>query len=184
MKNLDIDKEKVFENFKKNLNSGRAVATGIGIFLGIFKNKEILLRLREEKDSLYGKDLSGKFELIGGGVEIKDFEEDYITVIINVIERELEEEAGLKFKKSLGLIPLLPAWLLKNNLIDLAFVTLVRWENIEETNEFKEKLSKGSVRFFNTLGLGKVNFISPRMKFLAGQASSFKEYIESLTPKN
>ncbi|MBU0546778.1 hypothetical protein KKA72_01125 [Patescibacteria group bacterium] len=65
--------EKILENCRKNLKRRRAVATGIGVFAAVMQEGKILLRLRKEQGSLYGKDLSGSWELPGGGVELNDF---------------------------------------------------------------------------------------------------------------
>ena len=95
---------------KKNLDRGRAVATGIGVFAAFIKMGEkadgfssasqILLRRRLEKDSFLGQDLSGKWEMTGGGVELAHFGEPYQVAILETLLQELEE-AGLKMAAAL-----------------------------------------------------------------------------------
>ena len=151
-----IDVEEVLRNCRKNLDKGRAVATGIGVFAAIFEQKslpdriaftfpyKIFLRKRIEKESLYNKDLSGNWELPGGGVEIGDFGDDptdYMKAVFNTLQRELMEEGGLELTKMESPLLMLPAWLLKGNLIDLAFIVLIPRGFVRETPRFQEKLS-------------------------------------------
>jgi len=171
------EKEKIIESCRNNLASGRAVATGIGLFaLVINSYQQVLLRNRAEKGSLYGKDLSGKWELPGGGVDLDDFPKktvNYQEVISNTLTRELKEETGLELLKS-SQLTFLPAWLYKDGLIDLAFVTVINWDRIRETEEFSKKHSAGEVSFFSMELLKKKedypNIVSPRMRFLVQEA--------------
>jgi len=86
------------------LKKGRAVATGIGVFAVVVKEGAPLLRRRIEEDSLYGQDLSGKWEMTGGGVELPQFKvklgpeslSNYQQSIFVCLQQELSEEAGLK----------------------------------------------------------------------------------------
>ena len=162
-----------FDNLVKN----RAVATGIGLFaLVIDPYQQVLMRMRAEKGSLYGQDLSGNWELPGGGVDLDDFPEEagnYQGVVFNTLARELQEETGLLLSESFQPI-LLPAWLRKDGLIDLAFVTVIGWDSIRETEEFAEKHSAGEVEFFSMELLKKeedyLNIVSLRMRFLVQEA--------------
>jgi len=172
-----VENEEILANCRKNLLKDRAVATGIGLFaLVVNSTQQVLLRNRVEKSSLYGKDLSGKWELPGGGVNLDDFPEEvgnYQDVVFNTLARELREETGLELLKSFR-PTLLPAWLRKDGLIDLAFVTVISWDKIERTEEFAEKHSVGEVGFFSMELLRDekdyLNIVSPRMVFLVQEA--------------
>lgn len=172
----EVNKSKVLENCGKNLDKGRAVATGIGIFTAVVKDKKILLRVRQEKGSLYDKDLSGNWELIGGGTEIKDFDDHYTGAIFHTINRELPEESGLLLN-SLGIpIAMFPAWLCKNDIIDLAFVVLLPWNKVQETDQYWKLLSSGQLGFFTKEEADKLNIVSPRMKRMISDAFSMIGY--------
>jgi len=168
-----IEIEKVAGKCKENLDKGRAVATGIGVFAALMKDGKILLRVRQEKGSSYNQDLSGKWELVGGGVEVNDFEEAYWSAVFHTLKRELAEEAGLAINSLSTLTPMLPAWLCKNNLIDLAFVMPIPWKSVWETDDFTKKLVVGELKFFGAEEIEKIEFVSPRMKFLAERALAF-----------
>lgn len=177
----------VLDECKRNLDRGRAVATGIGIFTvlidmeekaeGYERSFKFLLRRREEKGSLFGKDLSGKWEMTGGGVEIDHFEGHqsgpYQLAILNALRQELEEEAGLVFPTAFPRHSfLIPAWVFNavKGIIDLAFVMPVPWKWVKETSDFKDKLESGEVRFFRPYELDQVEIVSPRTKFLIKEA--------------
>ncbi len=163
---IKIDKEKIVENVKKNLKRKRAPATGIGNFAAVNKGKEILLITRKERGSIiYGLDLTGKKELPGGGVDLEDFTGDYQEVIFNSLKRELREETGLELIK-LEKIAMLPAWLGKEGLIDLAFVVVIPWEHVKETPEFKELYKAGEANFYKREDIEKLEITSMRMKFM------------------
>ena len=125
-----------------NLGRGRAVATGIGVFLVVVNEKgDPLLRRRLEKDSLYGQDLSGKWEMTGGGMELSHFEQAdsqepavsrYQRPALQALAQELEEEAGLKLDDNEWFpLVMVPAFLCRKyerdgnprTTIDLAFST-------------------------------------------------------------
>ena len=170
-------KEKILANCQENLRKDRAVATGIGLFAAVINPVgEILLRNRAEKGSLYGEDLSGKWELPGGGVDLLDFPRDpknYQGVIFKTLERELREETGMELI-NLFQPNLWPAWLYKDGLIDLAFVTVVSWNEVMETEKFADKLSAGEIGLFSMKYIMEKdnypNIISPRMRSLVKEA--------------
>lgn len=168
------DIEKTLINCRKNLRKGRAIATGIGIFVAAIVDGKILLRKRVEQDSLYQKNLSGKWELPGGGLELLDFPQDpsdYQKAVLNCLAREMKEETGFNLA---DLNPaLLPAWLSKEGLIDLAFVSSV--VKISETARSKEMLRNNEIAWFDTDRINKVDITSPRMKFLIQQAINYRQ---------
>jgi len=52
---MEDTKERILAECRKNLERGRAVATGIGLFVAMVnEEKKVLLRRRLEKDSLLG----------------------------------------------------------------------------------------------------------------------------------
>jgi 8-oxo-dGTP pyrophosphatase MutT (NUDIX family) len=162
-----INPSEVLKNCQKNLDRNRAVATGIGVFARIINSEnKVLLRRRKEKDSLFNKDLSGKWELPGGGVEISDFSEDYLTAIPSTLERELKEEVGLELISDCLEVILRPAWLGKDGLIDLAFVIDVPEGIVMETPAFKEMIANNEIRWFTWQEARELEFISQRMKFM------------------
>lgn len=162
-----MDEEKIIENCKKNLGRGRAVATGIGAFAHVIKNRGTLMRLRTEQGSITGQDLSGNWELPGGGVELQDFNgQNYQSAIFNTLKRELREETGLEIVSFPDPVLLLPAWLGKKDLIDLAFTAYLSWGNVKETPEFHRLLAEGKIKFFPAEEIESLNITSPRMKFL------------------
>jgi 8-oxo-dGTP pyrophosphatase MutT (NUDIX family) len=129
---------------------------------------KILVRRRKEKDSLYGQDLSGKWELPGGGVEIFDFDEgDYQSAISSTLDRELMEEAGLEIDYDGLVLNLLPAWLGKDGLIDLAFMIEIPVHMVRKTPTFEKMMDNNEIRFVTIEEARKIEFVSKRMKFLA-----------------
>ncbi|MFZ2390450.1 MAG: NUDIX hydrolase [Minisyncoccales bacterium] len=163
-----INPSEVLKNCQKNLDRNRAVATGIGVFARIINSeRKVLLRRRKEKDSLFNEDLSGKWELPGGGVEISDFsEEDYRSAVISTLERELMEEVGLELLCPCLQVVLRPAWLGKDGQIDLAFVVDMPKDITAETPAFKEMIANNEIRWFTWQEAHELEFISKRMKFM------------------
>lgn len=173
----------------ENLGRGRATATGIGVFAAFIKMEEkiegfprrsqVLLRRRLEQDSLYGQDLSGKWEMTGGGVELDHFGEPYQVAIVAALLQELQEEAGLKMAAALPRhFFLIPAWIYNSvrGVLDLAFVVPIPWRYATETDEFRQKLESGEVRFFYSEELGKIEIVSPRTRNLINQALEYAEH--------
>ena len=158
------------------MGKGRAIATGIGTFLAVYDiDKKILLRTRMEKGSdIYDKDLSGKWELPGGGVELNDFEDSCGDAIVSTLTRELLEEAGLKLIELPRPIQMYPAWLKKDNIIDLAFVVpmFFRGDWVEITKSWSDLKEKNLIRFFSMEEVKKIEITSPRMRFLIETAFS------------
>lgn len=161
--------DKVLNNCGKNLERNRAVASGIGIFARIeTPDGKILVRRRSEKDSLYGQNLSGKWELPGGGVEVFDFdEEDYQSAISSTLDRELMEEAGLEIDYAGLVLNLLPAWLGKDGLIDLAFMVEIPQHMTRKTPAFEEMMDANQIRWVTIEEARKIEFVSKRMRFMA-----------------
>jgi 8-oxo-dGTP pyrophosphatase MutT (NUDIX family) len=172
--------EKIIGNVEKALKEERGVATGIGIFGAIFEKNKILLRRRVEKESLiYRQDLSGKWELVGGGVELSDFGEEYQSVIKNTLVREVKEEAGLEIDVEKVPIVLLPAVLKrssiqKQGLIDWAFVVPIDYGVTRETEEYKRKLETGEICWFAVDEIDTVEIVSERMKYLIKLAIDYR----------
>lgn len=164
-----LNKEKVLENCKKNLDRDRAVGTGIGVFARIeTPDRKILVRKRNEHGSLFGQDLSGKWELPGGGVEISDFDEgNYLSAISSTLDRELMEEVGLAIDYSGLVLNLLPAWLGKDGLIDLAFMVEIPQYMTKGTQAFNEMLDANQIRWVTIEEARKIEFVSKRMRFMA-----------------
>ena len=163
-----INPSEVLKNCQKNLERKRAVASGIGVFARIINSeRKVLLRRRKEKDSLFHEDLSGKWELPGGGVEISDFsDEDYRAAIPSTLEREIREEVGLELLSDCVDVVLRPAWLGKDGQIDLAFVVDVPESLVMETLAFKELIANNEIRWFTWQEAHELEFISRRMKFM------------------
>jgi 8-oxo-dGTP pyrophosphatase MutT (NUDIX family) len=159
----------ILENCRKNLENGRAVATGIGIFGRVITDEGMLLRRRTEKDSLYGKDLSGKWELIGGGVEVIDFGTDYQSAIRTALQREFAEEAFLALDIKFLDILLRPAWLGKNGIYDLAFAVDIPTKMLLSLPGHRKLLEKGGLQWVPISKLEEIEFVSSRMKYLATQ---------------
>jgi 8-oxo-dGTP pyrophosphatase MutT (NUDIX family) len=174
-----LEIQKIEEKVRDALRKGKGIATGIGIFAAIFKENSILLRRRVEKGSLiYGKDLSGKWELPGGGVELTDFGEDYQSVIKHTLVREIREETGLEIDIEKVSVVLLPAILKKSsieklNLIDWAFVVPMDAKLTRETEEYKRKLEKGEICWVPINEIDRLEIVSERMRYLIGIAINF-----------
>lgn len=181
--------EQILAEAKANLERGRAAATGIGVFVAVIRREEgyqgedgspapkpvvnILLRRRQEKGSLLGDDLSEKWELPGGGVELADFEVgDYISAVLNALRRELREETGLEFSWKSSTIQLLPAWIFNRDrgIIDLASVTVLPFSMFDMTQDYRTKQDRGEVKFFPIKDLGRIEIVSPRMRYLINAA--------------
>jgi 8-oxo-dGTP pyrophosphatase MutT (NUDIX family) len=167
---------------RKNLVRGRAIATGVGAFAVIAYESElgrqVLLRRRKEKDSIiYEKDLSGKWELIGGGVDISDFvsgQDGYLGSVTAAIRREAKEEAELDLSSwqfdGLAYKAMLAKSDEKQSLFDDAFSILIPWQLEFETSEFDSLIRKGELRFVPIEAIPEIEIISPRMRFLIKQA--------------
>ncbi|HUW71593.1 MAG TPA: hypothetical protein VMV66_00130 [Candidatus Humimicrobiaceae bacterium] len=184
------DKEKILAECQGTLAKDRAVGTGIGVFGQVIKDGNPLLRRRLEKDSLYQQDLSGKWEMTGGGAEIQHFAsvasaeelvKKYQGSIFNTIAQELREESGLELLDLPGPLLMAPAWLWRpytdketkeeRITIDLAFSIPIPWSTaIQETQVFREKLEKGEVMFVPRDKLSEIEIVGPRMRFLIEQA--------------
>lgn len=178
---------KIVTKVNEQLNKGVVIVTGVGVFAAIFaENKErMLLRRRLERESLiYGKDLSGKWELPGGTIELSDLNEDYQGLFENCLKREVKEETGLEIQEFPKII-LLPAVLKKSaieklNLIDFAFVTPMDFGYFKETDDFREKLMEGKIQWIQTEKIAEIQIVSERMKYLINIVI---EYIKSLSQK-
>ena len=183
---MATEKEQILAECEKSLERGRAVATGIGVFAVVVNEAGPLLRRRVEKDSLYGQDLSGKWEMTGGGAELPHFTvkpgpeglSNYQQSIFACLQQELQEEAGLKLLRLPQPLTLVPAWLWRpyedkerkeqRISIDLAFSVLLAWGDgyLEETIEFHEKFQKGELMFVPAKKLSEIDIVSPRTRFL------------------
>lgn len=180
------EKEQILAECKKTLDRNGAVATGIGVFTVVISEIGPLLRRRIEKESLYGQDLSGKWEMTGGGAELSHFTvklgpenlSNYQKSIFACLSQELEEEAGLKLIRLPQPLTLIPAWLWRSYedkeskerriTIDLAFSVPLIWSEgyLEETPEFKEKFKRGELKFVPVKKLPEIEIVSPRTRFL------------------
>jgi 8-oxo-dGTP pyrophosphatase MutT (NUDIX family) len=170
--------EEIINKANENIKKGVAIATGIGVFAAISDKKRILLRRRAEKESfIYSKDLSGKWELPGGGMELRDFGEEYQSSFKNTLQREIKEETGLEILESPEIV-LLPAVLKRSSieklsLIDFAFVIPVPHALGSETNEYREKLTKGEIQWISLEDIEKIQIVSERMKYLIAIAIDY-----------
>lgn len=174
--------ERLIQEAKVNLERGRAVATGVGRFaLVINYDGDPLLRRRLEKDSLLSEDLSGKWEMTGGGMELNHFpsadaEEPtvsrYQRPILATLRQELEEEAGLKLVSLFSVVEV-PAFIDSINkkdssreAIDDAAVIPISFSACEETEKFRSLLAKGGLKFVSRDKLAEIEIVSPRTRFL------------------
>jgi 8-oxo-dGTP pyrophosphatase MutT (NUDIX family) len=184
------DKQHIVKEAKMNLDRGRAIATGIGVFPVVFNSDgDVLLRRRTERDSLYGDDLSGRWELIGGGADLADFvgcteQEDsfqrYQGAIFACAAHELEEEAGLQLVRLPHPLVLVPAWLWRaydrdgedRISIDTAYAFRLPFDPqyVRETNAFTRKSERGELVFVPQNNLDDIEIVSPRMRFLIDRA--------------
>jgi 8-oxo-dGTP pyrophosphatase MutT (NUDIX family) len=180
-----LNLEKIEEKLKEALKEGRAIATGIGIFGAIFAGGNILLRRRIEKGSLiYPGELSGKWELPGGIVELSDFGEEYQSVVKNALLRELEEEVGLKIDIEEVPIVLLPAILKKSsiekrNLIDWAFVVPINVRFVRTTPEYCELEKNKEISWIDFGELKKIEIVSERMRYLIDIAINYHRSLKT-----
>lgn len=176
-----IKLERVINKAREQLNRGGAIATGIGVFAAISDGTNILLRLRVEKGSpIYPKDLSGKWELPGGTMELNDLGEEYSSSFRNTLIREVKEETGLKITNGPKIV-LLPAVLKRSSieklgLIDFAFVIPILYPISYtmyvkyNTPEYEAKLKKGEIQWISIRKIDKVEIVSERMKYLLNVA--------------
>ena len=178
------DDAKILVECQETLKRGRAVATGIGVFTVVInKAGNPLLRKRIETDSLFQEDLSGKWELIGGGVEIAHFmaeigpEEQ--RAIFACLAQKLMEEAGLKLIRLPQPLMVVPDWILapypdkkilnqERIVIDLAFATpiVLREKYLEKTKEFDEKFKRRELMFVPQSELSKIDMVDQRTRNL------------------
>ena len=184
-----LENDKILIECRETLEKGGAVATSIGVFaLVVNREGSPLLRKRSEKDSLYQEDLSGKWEMTGGGLEISHFtaetgpdDSSYQQAIFACLKQELLEEAGLNLI-SLPRRPfmfVLPAWRKRSykdrkvineerTSIDLAFATPVPFQDkyVEKTEEFENKIERGELMFVPRQELSNTDIVSLKMRFL------------------
>lgn len=188
------DKDRILVECARNLGRGRAVATGIGVFAvfieerdrsqGEPRNLRALLRRRptEENTSLIADgNFAGKWEMIGGGVDLADLEASgskYQGAIYEALVHEIREEAGLEFRTLPSFHILLPAWLFNNErgVVDLAFAVAIPKEYAVPTPEFDGKIQSGELRFFSLEDLGKIEIVSQRTRFLINAALEYAEH--------
>jgi len=81
---------------------------------------KILLRRRKETASITGQDLSGRWELPGGGMRLEDLvsgQEGYLGSIKRTIQREVKEEAGVDLSSWQFVGVIYPAILAKEDLL-------------------------------------------------------------------
>ena len=182
-----MNKDKILAEVQMNLGRGRAVGTGIGLFiLVIDEHGNLLLRRRLEKGSLFGDDLSGKCEMIGVGMDISHFaqaetqEPDvsrYHRPILETLIQEMDEEAGLNLVGNFSLI-MAPAFFSREyeykgeerQAIDLAFSIPVPFSALEKTDKFTELMEKGELKFVPRGRLSEIEIVAPRIRFLIKQA--------------
>ena len=182
-----MDTQRILAEAEANLERGRAAATGIGLFLVVIDEQgNPLLRRRLEQDSLYGQDLSGKWEMTGGGMELVHLEKAesqepeisrYVRPVLQTLAQELEEEAGLKLTGSFPLV-MTPAFIYREyeregeprTSIDLAFSTPIPLTAFEQTRVFHELMEKDGLMFVPRDKLGEIDIVSPRTRFLIEQA--------------
>lgn len=175
--------EKILGQCKKNVERGRAVATGIGLFALIYEQDTgaVLLVRRKESGSLISDrtDFAGKYELPGGGIDLEDIPKDlkdYTGVFFNTLAKEIREETGLTLSALPEDLFLIPAALgkLQDGIIDLAFVTVIELAYLEGTEEFEKMNSSGEIKFFpiDDFFSGETfpEMISLRMEFLLRSA--------------
>jgi len=190
---MTTENEQILAECKRTLERGRAVATGIGVFAVIIDGSgRPLLRRRLEKDSLYGQDLSGKWEMTGGGAENPHFKikegpvglSGYQLPIFHCLRQELEEEAGLRLLQLPQPLALVPAWLWreyedpktkeKRISVDLALSVPITmsFNYLEEMPEFQKKwnANKGELIFVPAEKLSEIDIVSPRTRFLIEEA--------------
>ena len=182
--------EEILVESRMNLDRGRAVATGIGLFLVVInKYGNPLLRRRSEKGSLFGDDLSGKWEPPGGGMDLEHLEyadaeepkvSKYHRPILQTLVQELDEETGLKLVENFPLV-MVPAVFSreyehdgeKRESIDFAFSVPVPFSACEQTNRFSALMKAHELMFVPRGKLADVDFVSPRIKFLVVEVIKF-----------
>ncbi|MDD4531509.1 MAG: hypothetical protein PHH21_02250 [Candidatus Pacebacteria bacterium] len=161
---------------KENLDKGKAVLTGIGIIVRIRNGGKFLVTVRESKESITGKDLSGLVQLITSAMLASDFtlsvKGDFQGPLRLAITRGLRN-FGMSLRHDVSLNHLIPAFSLieekgVQNQIDGAFVVDIPFESIETGKLFDQLIENGTLKWVN---LGEIReeleFIGPRMKFLA-----------------
>jgi len=181
---MRINKENLLRQAQERLGRGGAIATGIGAFVIIFRSisepkmtTEILLRRRVERESIiHGQDLSGKWELPGGGMRLEDLVpggDGYFGSIAQTLQREAREETGLELLGWELDGAIFPAMLAKEgveqSLVDFAFAVKVHWRGDFATKEYQSRLQRGEIRWIGVGDLDKIEIVSPRMKFLIRQ---------------
>lgn len=192
-----LTKARILSEAVANLDRGRAIATGIGVFLVVVDEKgDPLLRRRLEKDSLYGQDLSGKWEMTGGGMELAHFldirqEPDispYQLPILRALSQELEEEAGLLLTRNpFAVLAMVSTCLYRvyeregdpRTTIDLALSIPVPFSAFEQTETFRELMTRGGLMFVPRDKLSEIEIVSPRTRFLIEGALKINNLIRS-----
>jgi len=181
---MDINKENLLAEAKRRIDYGGVIATGIGAFAIIIRSvcepemtTEILLRRRTEKESIiHDKDLSGKWELPGGGMKQDDLVpggDGYFGSIARTLWREVREETGLDLLEWKLSGAIFPAMLAreegKQSLIDFALAVRINWKNDFATKDYQSRLQRGEIKWVKVGDLDKIKIVSPRMKFLIWQ---------------
>ncbi|GIU72445.1 MAG: hypothetical protein KatS3mg003_1924 [Candidatus Nitrosocaldaceae archaeon] len=138
---------RIEEYLVSNIREGKCAVT-LGVFCRIIdKQDKVLLRLRKEKSSIINKDLSCKYELIGGGLKIEDISEDYHHALVTRLEKEIRAEAGINvtLDKIIWVAFLTTRKTLQKGIIDLALMTDIDFTICEITKIYEEMIDDKSL---------------------------------------
>lgn len=188
------DIEKILVECKKNLERGRAVATGRGVFAVIIvegdrvveqpRQFRVLLRRRPEAENtslISGGNFSGKWELPGGGMELKDLQVSagkYQGDIYETLVNELGEEAGLHLVSLPPFFVMIPASYFneERGIADEANAVVLSIRDVVETPKYDKKVKGGELRFFSPEEIGRIEIVSQRFRFLISRALEYAEH--------
>jgi hypothetical protein len=160
---------KIVENCERALKEGRAVATTLKIFVGIFDRERILL----QRDS-------GKWQLIGGVIELKNLGNNYQDAFKNALARIIKEETGCEIDLERVDIVLLPIVTCKDS-INLAFGIPIDVWALKGAQKFLQDFGNKSLSWSHLQNLETLSFVSLEMEYLV---STLVHYYQSTKPQN
>lgn len=160
-----MERKQIEPYILNKLKEGSAVFT-VGVFCRIWDGEKVLLRKRVETSSITNANLAGKYELIGGTVELNDIEDNYYDTLKERLEKEIKEEAKIRL-----ILPKYVVWAAfpttrktaSKGILDIALLTDVEFDRFAINSEYEEMLNTKELIWAN-ISDSSIELIGPRME--------------------